>query len=97
MLSMNGIIVCELILGVILMSLIFTSLANTELIADPSPKSKNATQPDGIKTATEPGLARIELQPDIHKRSSGTLLGERDGGGSGSSCTENTPRFRGRV
>lgn len=85
MLSMNGIIVCELILGVILMSLIFTSLANTDLIADPSSKSKNATQPDGFRTATKPGLARIELSLDIQKRSSGTLLGERDGGGSGSS------------
>jgi len=35
MLSMNGIIVCELILGGVLMSLIFMSLANTDLIADP--------------------------------------------------------------
>lgn len=40
MLSMNGIIVCELILGVVLMSLIFTSFANTDLIANSSPKSK---------------------------------------------------------
>ena len=41
MLSMNGIIVCELILGVVLMGLIFiTSLANTDLIANSSPKSK---------------------------------------------------------
>ena len=41
MLSMNGIIVCELILGVVLMSLIFTSLADTDLIAPTASKSKN--------------------------------------------------------
>ena len=41
MLSMNGIIVLELILGGVLMSLIFTSLGDTELIADTSSKSKN--------------------------------------------------------
>ena len=41
MLSMNGIIVCELILGTVLMSLIFASLADTDLIADTSSKSNN--------------------------------------------------------
>ena len=41
MLSMNEIIVCELILGTVLMSLIFASLGDTELIADTSSKSKN--------------------------------------------------------
>ena len=41
MLSMNGIIVCELILGTVLMSLIFTLLGDTELIADTSSKSKH--------------------------------------------------------
>ena len=41
MLSMNEIIVCELILGTVLMSLIFASLADTDLIADTSSKSKN--------------------------------------------------------
>ena len=41
MLSMNGIIVCEIILGTVLMSLIFATLADTELIADTSSKSKN--------------------------------------------------------
>ena len=41
MLSMNGIIICELILGTVLMSLIFTSLANTDLIADTSSQSKH--------------------------------------------------------
>lgn len=85
MLSMNGIIVCELILGVILMSLIFTSLANTDLIADPSSKSKHVTQPDGFRISTKPGFARIEFSPDRQERSSGTLLGERDGGSSGPS------------
>jgi len=46
MLSMNGIIVCELILGGVLMSLIFTSLANKDVLADPSLKSKSETQSD---------------------------------------------------
>ena len=41
MLSMNGIIVCELILGTVSMSLIFATLADTDLIADTSSKSKN--------------------------------------------------------
>ena len=41
MLSMNEIIVCELILGTILMSVIFASLADTDLIADTSSNSKN--------------------------------------------------------
>jgi len=41
MLSMNEIIVCELILGTVLMSVIFASLADTDLIADTSSKSKN--------------------------------------------------------
>ena len=57
MLSMNGIIVWELILGVVLMGLIFTSFANTELIADPSGKSKNKTQSDRFKTAMKPARA----------------------------------------
>jgi hypothetical protein len=83
MLSMNGIIVCELILGGVLMSLIFTSLANTDLIADPSSKSKDAKQPDGFKTAAKPVLAQIEFSPDVQKRFSDRLLGESDGGGSG--------------
>ena len=85
MFSMNGIIVCELILGGVLMTLIFTSLANTDLIADPWAKSKKATQPDGFRTTTKPGLVRIELSTDIHERFSGSLLGESDGGGSGPS------------
>ncbi|HSV91226.1 MAG TPA: hypothetical protein VLH80_08990 [Nitrospiraceae bacterium] len=85
MLSMNGIIVCELILGGVLMSLIFTSLANTDLFADPSSNSKDAKQPDGFRTATKPGLAQIEFSPDVQQRFSDRLLGEIDGGGSGPS------------
>lgn len=53
MLSMNGIIACELILGVVLMSLIFTSFASTDLTADRSPKSENETKADRFKTATK--------------------------------------------
>jgi hypothetical protein len=78
MLSMNGIIVCELILSTVLIGLIFTSFSDTDLIADPSSKSNNATQSDQLKTSTKPGLARIELSPD-------GLLSKSDGGGSGSS------------
>ena len=77
MLSMNGIIVCELILSTVLIGLIFTSFSDTDLIADPSSKSKNATQPDGLKTSTKPGLAQMKLSPD-------GLLSKSDGDGSGS-------------
>jgi len=68
MLSMNGIIVCELILGVALMSLIFTSsLADTDLIADSSSKSKNETQPNIIfTTATKPGRALTEISCQMY-------------------------------
>jgi len=38
MLSMDGIIIGELILGALLMSLVFTTLGNTELIAGSAPK-----------------------------------------------------------
>jgi hypothetical protein len=64
MLSMNGIIVCELLLGVVLMSLVFTLLANTDLVADSSSKSKQETQADGFRSATRPGhtLAEISCQ-----------------------------------
>ena len=85
MLSMNGIIVCELILGVVLMSLIFTSLADTDLIAGPSSKSKNETQSDRFRTATKPGLVLTDLSPDVHEHFNGGLLGESDVGGSGPS------------
>ena len=85
MLSMNGIIVCELILGAVLMSLIFTSLANTDLMADASSKSKHEPKSDTVRTATKLGHARTDLSPHIHKRFSGRLLGESDGGGSGPS------------
>jgi hypothetical protein len=83
MLSMNEILVCELVLGAVLMGLIFTSFADTDLIADSSSKSKHATQPDGLKT--KPGLAHIDFSPDVQERFSRGLLGKSDGGGSGSS------------
>ena len=85
MLSMNGIIICELFLGVVLMGLIFTSLADTDLMADSSSKSKNETQSDRFTTATKPGLMLTDLAPDIHERLSGGLWGESDVGGSGPS------------
>jgi hypothetical protein len=78
MLSMNGIIVCELILGGVLMSLIFTSLANADVIADPSLKSKSETQSDSFKTATQPGLSLTNLSPDVHKPFSGGPLSQDD-------------------
>ena len=85
MLSMNGIIVCELILGGVLMGLIFTSFANTDLIADPWGRSKNKTKSDRFRSAMKPGFALPDRSPDVHARLSGGLFGEIDGGGSGSS------------
>jgi hypothetical protein len=79
MLSMNEIVVCELIIGAVLMGLIFTSFADTDLIADPSSKSKKATQLDGLKTLTKPRLAQIELSPDVQERFNRGLLGKIDG------------------
>jgi len=77
MLSMNGIIICELILGTVLIGLIFTSFSDTNLIADPSSKSDHATQPDGLKTSKKPGLAQLKVSTD-------GLLSKSDGGNSGS-------------
>lgn len=85
MLSMNGIIVCELILGTVLMGLILTSFSDTDLIADSSSKSKNETELDGLKTSTKPGFAQIEISPDGKKHFSRGLLRKSDGGVSGSS------------
>ena len=59
MLSINGIIVCELILGVVLMSLIFGSFPNTDLIADSSLKSKH--DPNGVETTKKSSRARTEI------------------------------------
>jgi len=66
MLSMNGIIVCELILGGVLMSLIFMSLANTDLIADPSLKSKQETQAGEFRSATRPGRTLTEISCQMY-------------------------------
>lgn len=52
MFSMNGIVVCELILGVVFMGLIFASHAKTDLIADSSSKSKHEPESDDFRTAT---------------------------------------------
>ena len=61
MLSMNGIIVCELILGVVLMSLIFGSFPNTDLIADSSLKSKHEPESDVVGITMKSGRARTEV------------------------------------
>jgi len=60
MLSMNGIIVCELILGAVLMSLVFTTLGNTELVADSAPKSNHAEVSDSPKNMEKPVPAQAE-------------------------------------
>ena len=58
---MNGIIILELILGGVLMSLIFTSFANTDLIADSSSKPTHEPEPENVATAMKPSLARAEI------------------------------------
>jgi hypothetical protein len=61
MLSMNEIIICELVLGAILMGLIFTSFADTELIADSSSRSNQEPQTDGFRSITRPGRVLTEI------------------------------------
>jgi hypothetical protein len=58
---MHGIIILELILGGVLMSLIFTSFANTDLIADSSSKAKHEPEPDSVGTTMTPDRARTEI------------------------------------
>ena len=55
---MDGIIICELILGAVLMSLVFATLGNTELIADSAPKSNHALVSDSAKIVEEPARSR---------------------------------------
>ena len=57
MLSTNGIIVLELILGGVLMSLIFTSFANADLIVDSSSKAKHEPESDSVGATMKPGCA----------------------------------------
>ena len=76
MLSMNGIIVCELILGVVLMSLIFASFANTDLIADSSSKSKHGPESDSVGATMKPGRPLTDLSPDVHAHSNLGRLSE---------------------
>ena len=66
MLSMNGIIALELILGVVLMSLAFTSLADTDLIADSSSKSKHEPESEGLRTVPNPGRALNEISCQMY-------------------------------
>ena len=66
MLSMNGIIICELLLGVVLMILVFTSLANTELIADSASKSEHEPDSEGFRTATNPGWVLTEISCQMY-------------------------------
>jgi len=66
MLSMNGIIVLELLLGAALMGLIFTSFADTELIADPSSKSNQEPESDSVGATMKPGLAHTEISRQMY-------------------------------
>jgi hypothetical protein len=61
MLSMNGIIILELILGGVLMSLIFTSFSNTDLIADSSSKAKHEPASDSAGAMMKLGRTRTEI------------------------------------
>ena len=61
MLSMNGIIVCELLLGTALMALVFASCGDTELIAPASSKSNQDPQTDEYKGPTRTGRALTEI------------------------------------
>jgi hypothetical protein len=67
MLSMNGIIVLELILGVLLMGLIFTSLGDTDLVADSSSKAQEP-ESDGASS----GSSGKENKPRAHSRARGS-------------------------
>ena len=89
MLSMNGIIILELILGGVLMSLIFTSFANTDLIADSSSKAKYEPESDSVGATMKPAPARTDLSPD--------RLGKSGGSHSGSSSKENKPRIHSKL
>ena len=60
MLSMNGIIVLELILGGVLMSLVFRLLGDTDLIASSS-KAKHEPERDGVRITMKSGRARTEV------------------------------------
>ena len=55
MLSMYGIILSELVLGVALMILLFVPTANAENSADPSSQANSELQSDRSKTPTQPG------------------------------------------
>ncbi len=72
MLSMNGILVVELLLGAALMGLIFVSFADTDLIADSASKPKHKPESEGlqVRNKPEPGANR-DLLPDVHERVGG--------------------------
>ena len=75
--DMNGIIACELIIAVVWMGLMFTSFANTELIADQSSKSEGETKTDRFGRVKQP-----DLSPRGHEDCSRRLLGEKHRCGS---------------
>jgi hypothetical protein len=91
MLSMNGIIVLELILSVVLMCLIFASFGNTDLIADSSSDSKYEPESDSVGATRKPGRPRTDLSPESHAHFNRGRLGESDGARSGSSRKGNKP------
>ena len=68
MLSMNGIIALELILGVVVMSWVFGSLADTDLIADSSSKATEEPEADGASS----GSSGIENKPRAHSSARGS-------------------------
>ena len=49
-----------------MMGLIFASFADTDLIADPSSKSKQKTQTNGFRSATRPGHALAEISCQMY-------------------------------
>lgn len=61
MLSMNGIIVCELLLGSALMALVFACCGDTELITPASSKSNQDPQADRFRGAIRTGRALTEI------------------------------------
>lgn len=59
MLSMYGIIIGEIILGVALMILLFAPYVTAEMSSDPSSKSNSALQSDRSETPTQQGQTDI--------------------------------------
>ena len=63
MLSMYGILLSEIVLGVALMVLLFAPNANAEMSSDPLSKTNSELQSDRSKTPTQPGQTDITNTP----------------------------------